>query len=167
MGDSLIADFDWQKRMPLFTVHSYGFPGENVQGLLDRIPSIEKKIASAEIILIMIGTNNIVDQDYTFIDQIKKVIIRLRKTYPHADIIINSLPPIKVEVLVEEAIDHLNKHIEIVTMQTGCCYLSNFEKLEERGAEIFLSDGIHLTPQTYETWARSILEYVAFLLEDD
>ena len=153
--------------MPLFRVHNHGVQGENVQDLLNRLPAIEEEVASAEIILVMIGINNIIGEDYTFIDQLRKIIIRLRKKYPHADIIINSLPPIKVELLVDDAITHLNQNIEEVTRQTGCCYLSNFAKAEEKGLEIFQEDGIHLTGDTYEVWARSILEYVAFLLEDD
>ncbi len=167
IGDSLIADFDWQERMPFFEVHSYGFPGENVQGLLNRLPAIKEEVTTAEIILVMIGVNNIIEQDYTFIDLLRKIIIRLRKNYPHADIIINSLPPIQAQLLVDDAIAHLNSHIETVTMQTGCCYLSNFSKQEEKGMEIFQADGVHLSGTTYDTWARSILEYVAFLLEDD
>ncbi len=167
VGDSLIADFDWQKRMSLYDVHSFGFPGETVEGLLERLPTIEEKVEKAEIILVMIGVNNIIGQDYTFIDMIRKIIIRLRKKYPSAEIIINSLPPIKVQLLVEDAVTFLNNNIETVTTQTGCCFLSNFSKLEEKGFDIFQSDGVHLTPTTYDNWSRSILEYVAFLLEDD
>jgi lysophospholipase L1-like esterase len=167
IGDSLIADFDWQGRMPLFKVHNYGVHGENVQDLLTRLPNIEQEVTSAEIILVMIGINNIISEDYAFIDQLRKVIIRLRKKYPQADIIINSLPPIKIELLVDNAITHLNENIEEIAHQTGCCYLSNFAKTEGKGGEIFQEDGIHLTGDTYEVWARSILEYVAFLLEDD
>lgn len=153
--------------MPFFTVHSYGITGETVQDLLTRLPNIEQEVASVDIILIMVGVNNVIDDDYTFIDQLRKIIIRLRSSYPTADIIVNSLPPIEIELLVENAIDHLNQDIEVISRQTGCCYLSNFAKTEDKGVNIFQEDGIHLTDDTYEIWARSILEYVAFLLEDD
>ena len=44
LGDSLIADFDWQERMHHFEIINYGVPGETAQGLLNRIPSITEKI---------------------------------------------------------------------------------------------------------------------------
>ncbi len=153
--------------MPMFEVHNYGIPGDDVKSLLLRLSHVEKEVSSAEIILVMIGTNNVIAQDYTFIDELRRIIIRLRKKYTTADIIINSLPPINIELLVEGAITHLNDLIENLTIQTGCCYLQNFSKIESPEDKLFQPDGVHLTETTYDKWARSILEYVAFLLEDD
>jgi lysophospholipase L1-like esterase len=167
IGDSLIAGFDWQSRMPSFKVYNYGVPGENIQGLLNRLPVIEKAVESPDIILIMSGINNVIAEDYVFIDILRKIVIRLSNAYPNAEIILNSLPHIKISLLVDDAIRHLNGYIETVSRESGCCYLDNFVKHSERNPDIFLSDGIHLNDETYELWARAFLEYVAFLLEED
>ncbi len=167
LGDYLIAEYDWQKRMPGFEVHSHGFSTENVDGLLKMLPSIEKNSPVPHIILIMTGAINVIDEDYTFIDQIRRIVIRLSNFFPDAEIIVNSLPNIKVPFVVNNAVYHLNKNIKLMASQTGCCYLDNFAVHAQNKVDIFKSDGIHLTRKTYDMWARSILEYVAFLYEDD
>jgi hypothetical protein len=167
IGDNLIADFDWQERMPLFEVHCLGVRKEMVEDLLRRLQKIEESIPEPDIILIMTGINNVINQDYTFVDQIRRIVIRLSNTYPDAEIIVNSLPDIQIPFLVEQAIRHLNSSIENMTRQTGCCYLDNFVHLDGEETHIFNKDGASLTPKSYDKWARSILENVAFLLEDD
>jgi lysophospholipase L1-like esterase len=167
IGDSLIAGYDWQARMPAFKVYNYGVPGEKIQGLLRRLPSIEQAVESPDIILIMSGINNVIAEDYVFIDILRKIVIRLSNAYPNAEIVLNSLPHIKISLLVDDAIRHLNSYIETVSRESGCCYLDNFVRYSDDDPDIFLSDGIHLNDETYERWVRAFLEFVAFLLEDD
>lgn len=167
VGDYLIAEYDWQKRMPHFEVHSFGMPEEKVDGFLQRLPDIEQEIPVPDIILIMTGINNVIEEDYTFVDQIRRGVIRLSNHYPEAEIIVNSLPNIKIDFLVDEAVHHLNESLNGMTTQLGCCFLDNFVKATDSEDSLFLDDGKSLTQQSYDKWARSILEYVAFLLEDD
>lgn len=44
LGDSLIADFNWQARMHHFKILNRGVQGETAQGLLNRIPEIAQDI---------------------------------------------------------------------------------------------------------------------------
>ena len=166
LGDSLIADFDWQGRMPSFTVLNYGVPGEKIEDLLARLPAIEKDVTSPDIILIMSGINNVIAEDYVFIDVLRRIVIRLSNTYPNAEIILNSLPHIKIPFLVDDAVRLLNDNIHSVSQESGCCYLDNFVKYSDKGIDIFQKDGINIKEETYESWARSFLEYVAFLIEE-
>lgn len=166
IGDNYIADYDWQHRMPYFEVHSHGIAQEKVEQLLARIAEVEKSVNAPDIIVIMTGIANVLEGDYTFVDQIRRMVIRLSNRFPEAELIVNSLPNIKRTFLVEEAIFHLNININTMTRQSGCCYLDNFAKIaKNRG--IFEEDGVTLTPAANDRWARSILEFVAFLLEDD
>ncbi len=167
LGDYFIADYDWQKRMPLFDVHCYGLGKEKVEGFLQRLTRILDTAPTPDIVLIMTGINNVIDNDYTFVDQIRRGVIRLSNYYPEAEIIVNSLPNIKADLLVDEAIHHLNLSLNEMTTQLGCCYLDNFANLAQANKKIFKKDGLSLTAKSYDSWARSILEYVAFLLEDD
>lgn len=167
IGDYLIANYDWQKRMPFFEVYSYGFPLNKAEEILKKLPQIEKKTSSPDIILIMAGINNVIAKDYTFVDQIRRMVIRLSNIYPETEVIINSLPNIRVPFVVEDAVYHLNKNIQLMASQTGCCYLDNFAIQAEKETDLFTKAGIDLTDKTYDMWSRSILEFVAFLFEDD
>lgn len=166
LGDSLIADFDWQTRMRHFEILNHGVPGETVQGLRNRLPALTKTLASPDLILIMIGTNNLIIEDFSFMESLRQVILTLTTNYPTAEVITNSLFPCQLPWVPPKTIQRINTAIETLTKQTGSCYLKMFDKFEP-SQEFFLDDGIHLTEKAYDIWAKSILEYVSFLIEDD
>ena len=167
LGDFFIANYDWQERMPFFQVYSFGVMDEKVNGLLTRLPEVENKVHKPDIILIMSGMNNVIEHDYTFVNQLRRIVIRLTNRFPETEIIVNGLPLAKIPVVVDNAIHHLNLNIKEMTGQTGSCYLSNFDIMAEKGESIFKQDGINLTSEAYDKWARSILEYVSFLFEEE
>jgi len=167
IGDSLVADFDWQARMPFFDVKNYGVPGETTQGLLERLPSIIEKVDNPLIVLIMTGTNNVLNEDYSFVDLLDKIIIELSNANHETEIIVNSLFPINVPALSKEGIIRINKDIEELTRKTGSCFLNMYDRFENSEAQLFLEDGVHLNDKAYSLWARSIMEYLSFILEDD
>lgn len=165
LGDSLIADFDWQARMNHFKIMNYGMPGETVQGLRNRIPSIATEIKTPELILVMTGTNNLIIEDYGFIESLRLISIQLTSLYPTAEVIINSLLPCRLPWIETDVLKRVNQAIEAMAQQTGSCFLDMFTKFKPN-SEYFQEDGIHLTPKAYDLWSKSILEFVAFLIED-
>lgn len=165
LGDSLIADFDWQARMRHFKILNYGVQGETVQGLRNRIPAITEDLETPELILVMIGTNNLIIEDYSFLSSLRQLTIQLTSRYPTAEVIINSLLPCQLPWVTMEAIERINQTIDTMTQQTGSCYLDMFSKIKPN-SDFFQIDGIHLTPKAYDLWSKSILEFVAFLIED-
>lgn len=167
VGDSLVADFDWQQRMPLFDIINYGIPGETVEGLLDRMPALQKKVEAPQVILLMIGANNLWANDFSFLGNLMEIIVSLTNDFAASEIIVNSLLPFKLPGVAQDAIVELNTHIETMTKQTGSCYLDMYAKFSNTAIDVFQEDGVHLTNPAYNIWARSILEYVAFLLEED
>lgn len=166
LGDSLIAEFDWQARMHHFNILNYGVPGETVQGLRNRIPEMTKDLETPELILVMIGTNNLIIEDYSFLDALRQVTVLLTSRYPTAEVIINSLLPCQLPWVGMEALEQMNQAIDTMTQRSGSCYLDMFSKFKPN-SDFFQSDGIHLTPKAYDLWSKSILEFVAFLIEDD
>lgn len=166
LGDSLIADYNWQERMHHFKIINFGMPGETVQGLLNRIPSIAESVKNPELVLLMIGTNNLIIEDYSFLDSLRQLIIQLTASYPAAEVITNSLLPCQLPWLSMKALTKLNQEIESMAQQTGSCYLDMFSKFNPT-PEYFQKDGIHLQPKAYELWSKNILEFVSFLIEDD
>lgn len=167
IGDSLVADFDWQARMPFFEVANYGTPGETTQELLERLPSIIKELENPRIILIVTGTNNVLNEDYGFIETLDEIIIKLSKAFHETEIIVNSLFPISVASLSEKALVRVNKNIEELTEKTGSCFLNMYDRFARSDAQLLLEDGVHLSEKAYDLWSRSIMESLAFLLEDD
>ncbi len=165
LGDSLIADFDWQARMGHFNILNYGMPGETVQGLRNRIPAIAEEVQPPELILVMIGTNNLIIEDYSFLEPLRQLNIQLTSRYPTAEVITNSLLPCQLPWISMETLQRMNTAIEAMTRQTGSCFLDMFSKIKP-DPEFFQSDGIHLQPKAYDLWSKSILEFVAFLIED-
>jgi len=167
LGDFFIANYDWQKRMPFFKVNSYSVMDEKVKGLLTRLPEVIRAVKDPNIILVMSGMNNAIEYDYTFLDNLRRIVITLTNRYPNSEVIVNSLPLARIPMVVDNAIHHLNQGIKKMASETGSCYLDNFDILAQKDSPIFEKDGLHLTADTYEKWARSILEYVSFLFEDN
>ncbi len=166
LGDSLLTDFDWQERLTHFAVLNFGIAGETAQGLLNRLPSIHEQVVDPQIIWIMTGTNNLLLEDYNFSETIQQIVVSLSHWYPMAEIIINSLIPLQIPWLDKDEMQRINKAMEALSLQSGCCFLDMFAKFSA-DVGLFRADGIHFTEKGYKLWARSILEYIAFLLEDD
>lgn len=167
IGDSLIADNNWQGRMPFCTVHNFGVPGATTSDLLASLASLGNRVPSPAAILIMIGTNDLLSGKTGFVDTIRQVVIQLSQTFPTAEIIVTSLLPMQLSSPNRESIQWVNEEIKTMTMQTGSCFLDIFTKFTQAGDGLFQNDGVHLTGRAYDIWTKSLLEHVAFLLEND
>lgn len=167
LGDSLIADNNWQQRMPQFTVHNLGVPGSNTRDLLMSLSALKHKYPRAGIIMVMVGINDLAVGNYRFTENLKKVVVTLSHEYPGAELLVNSLLPIQLPHLGLSAIPLLNDTIAGICRLTGSCYVDLFSRFEQAEGEMFQADGIHLTKEGYELWSRTVLEHIAFLVEDD
>ncbi len=167
LGDSLIADHDWQKRMPLYKVHNLGVPGAVVSDLHSSLSSIKENHPHADIIMIMIGTNDLLNDNLEFATPLKQIIVQLHQDYPLAELLISGLFPMELPHLSYDTVPTLNAQIEATTMQTGSCFLDAHKRFSRSNNQIFQDDGVHITDTAYEIWARTLIEHIAFLIEDD
>ncbi|MGB3209735.1 MAG: GDSL-type esterase/lipase family protein [Desulforhopalus sp.] len=167
LGDSLVADHDWQKRMPSFKIANFGVPGVLATDLLASLPDIKQKAEYADVIMVGVGTNDLLSGDQDFISTLKKIFVQLSHEYPTAEIVVNSIFPMKLPELPDYTIPNLNSHIEAFSMQTGCCFLDTHSRFSDSDQPIFQEDGVHITEEAYEIWARVLLEHIAFLIEND
>ncbi len=167
LGDSLVADYDWQSRMPSYKISNFGVPGAVTADLLASLPDIKQQAKYADVILIMVGTNDLLSGDYEFINTLKKIFVQLNQDFPTAEIVVNSLFPMEIPDLPDYTISNLNCHIEAFTMQTGGCFLDVHRRFCDSDKTIFQEDGVHITKEAYEIWARALLEHIAFLIEND
>ncbi len=167
LGDSLVADHDWQARMPSFKVENLGVPGATTHDLLTSLPNIKPKGADAEVIVVMIGTNDFLSGNDEFLPQLKNILVDLSHDYPASEILVNSLLPMKLANLPHNSISSLNTHIEAITMRTGCCFLDVHKRFIGSDKQLFQEDGVHLTAAAYGLWERALLEHIAFLVDND
>ena len=167
LGDSLVADYDWQSRMPSYKVTNLGVPGALTADLLSSLPDIKQQVKYADVILLMVGTNDLLSGNFEFINTLKKIFVQLSHDFPTAEVLVNSLFPMELPHMSDYTIANLNSHIEALTMQTGCCFLDTHSRFSDSDQMIFQEDGVHITETAYEIWARALLEHIAFLIEND
>ena len=168
IGDSLIEFFNWQKRFPDRKIHNFGSAGETAEGLLARLPKIIRRFEVPELVMIMIGTNNLAMEDYGFPVTYTGIIGLLQENYPQATIVMTSLLPVQLYFL-GEAVPRINRRLQSVAREKNIIYLDLYPLfLGPDGKpirEYFDIDGVHLSDQGYETWARAIEDAVFPVLD--
>lgn len=167
LGDSLVAGYSWQQRIPKFTIKNCGVPGATTHELLSSLPKLKTYYSSARMIMVMIGTNDLVMENYAFIEDLKKIIIFLTRNFPGSELLVNSLLPMHLPHLGKDTIPRINNLIADICGNTGSCYVDVHSRFLQGGGKFFQADGVHLTIEGYELWARTVLEHIAFLLEND
>jgi lysophospholipase L1-like esterase len=167
LGDSLIADYDWQAHMSSYKVHNFGVPGAMTDDLLASLPEIKSRVEAADVILVMIGTNDLLNGNDDFLLTLKKILVRLSHDYPTTEILVTSLFPMNLPHLPANSVASLNCHIEAITMRTGCCFLDAHRRFLGSDKQLFKEDGVHITAAAYSLWTRALLEHLAFLIDND
>lgn len=163
IGDSLIEFFNWQKRFPDNHVHNFGSAGETAEGLLARLPNIFKRTLSPDLVMIMTGTNNIAMEDYGFLSTYEKIIDLLQAKYAQTVIVMTSLLPIELFFL-GDAVIRVNKRLKAIARDKNIIYLDLYPlflgKNKKAIASYYEADGVHLSTEGYEVWARALEETV-------
>lgn len=159
IGDSLIEFFNWQKRFPDYQVHNFGSAGETAEGLFSRLPGIINRVTEPDLVMIMTGINNIAMEDYGFLFTYEKIIGLLRESYGQAAIVMTSLLPIELFFL-GEAVPRVNKRLAETARNMHIIYLDLYPLfLDEVATPVkafYDADGVHLSPEGYEVWARAL-----------
>ncbi len=167
LGDSLVADHNWQARMPSYKVENFGVPGATAADLLASLPTLKTEVTGAEVIVVMIGTNDLLTGNDDFLVQLKSIFVELSHDHPGAEILVTSLLPMNLPHLPSNTVSSLNSHIEALTMRTGCCYLDLHKRFAGFDKQLFQEDGVHITDAAYAVWERGLMEHIAFLVEND
>jgi lysophospholipase L1-like esterase len=139
MGDSLIEFFNWQKRFPDHHVYNFGSAGETAEGLLARLPNIIPRVQSPDLVM--------------------KIIALLQESYAQATIVMTSLLPIELFFL-GDAVHRVNKRLRGIARDKHIFYLDLYPKFLDVNARAitayYEADGVHLSEQGYEVWAKAL-----------
>jgi len=109
--------------------------------------------------MIMSGINNVAMEDYGFLFTYEKIITHLRETYRQTTIDMVSLLPVDLFFL-GDAIPRVNKRLKDIAQNNTILYLDLYPLfLDENSRTItscFEADGVHLSIEGYEVWAKAL-----------
>lgn len=112
-------------------------------------------------IIITFGTNNTSSSDTAFQQQYRSALDAIKKAWPHADIIINTIPPVAQtrsgSAEVQQAIDEFNLKLAELAQEDGYYLLNSCEALKNETtgfakAEYMIEDGLHLNEKGARAW---------------
>ena len=163
LGDSLFAFYDWQRRFPDCVIVNRGVPGETVAGLLARVADEVRFAETADMVIIMIGTNNLAMDDYAFLADYGGILHRLRDLLPESRLVVTSLLPLRLHWLGANAVTDINVLLLELAGRLGADYLDVFDAFAPDGivdGACFLEDGVHLTDEGYKRWAMVLEDFL-------
>ena len=156
VGDSLIEHFDWQGRLPAYRVSNMGLSGETVTELLSRTHGLCKLSPHPDWLLIMIGTNNLWMNDFSFMPDYEKIIEIFQAELPGTKITINSIFPIQLPWLSQEGLTRTNTMLQELAGRKKIKYLDGGLIFAGAAQTCFEADGVHLSGYGYQLWADAI-----------
>lgn len=156
LGDSLIEFYNWQNRFPSHAVVNAGRAGETVAGLLANLPRLLRSCPEPDRVCIMIGTNNLLMEDYAFLPDYRRILDRLTPLVDPARITITGLPPFQASHLAPSAIPRMNAGLLQLCREKKTTFLDLFSAFTTGAPAIaacFAEDGVHLSDLGYAIWS--------------
>ena len=151
-------------------IFNFGIAGDTTQGVLYRLQNGEGKGFSPKAIMLMIGTNNTMQNNAAEIAEgIGAVVLELEKDFPKAKILLLAVfprntpgDPVRATIAeINKKISKLNDGEKVYFMDIG----DNF--LDKNGfisADI-MSDALHPTTKGYEIWAEAVKDKLRALIK--
>lgn len=160
LGDSLIALFDWQHVLPDLDCVNLGVPGETVAGWSALTLQAAQRYPEVRYMVIMLGANNLWQQDYSFIPQYRDLLADLGRLYPRTEIAVCSLLPHELSWLGPSAVPRLNEALRAMVVEQGCSFLDVCTPFLAQGAGCFMGDGVHLSKTGYDLWSQELEKWL-------
>lgn len=164
-GNSITRGSDFQQYFPNKKIINLGYAGDNMTGMLRRVPMLQATNPSK--IFIMAGTNDLfhitVDE---FEDRYNRLLDAINDSVPNAKVYVQSVLPmnqdLKSNAPSDEKIRQANKCLSKIAVRRHLTYINIYDSYVQEGklpANI-TPDGVHLLPSYYDKWASSIEPYV-------
>lgn len=159
VGDSLIEYGDWLQLLPGREVVNLGRSGEAVEELRERAPNLVGRRPIPDLVLVMIGTNNVAMERFDFLETYADILEIFRAAWPEAVLLINSLLPMELNYLAPATIPRLNDRLRVLADRQKARYLDAWRVLVDQNGRVLpgvLEDEVHLTARGYRLWADAL-----------
>ncbi len=163
VGDSMIEYGDWDRYLPGREVHNLGRSGESVGELRQRARLIVSRPEVWDLVLVMIGTNNVAQQHLDFLGEYAEILAIFKKAWPQARLVVNSLLPMDLYYLAPETVARVNDGLRRLAERCGAGYLDAWGGLTDATGLVLdgvLADEVHLTDRGYQLWASVLQEFL-------
>lgn len=170
LGNSLTELFDLDYYFNDSTILNCGIVGEFTEGLVKRAATIVR--LKPEKLFIEIGINDMIEQISLnkICENYEELIRIIQKESPDTKIFIQSNLPVIInrpslftgDKEVNELIKEQNENLKVLAKSANCVYIdlySAFAK-EKNKESLFILDGIHLTPKSYNIWKDVVMPYL-------
>lgn len=163
VGDSMIEFFDWQTRFIDLEIKNLGRSGESVEELQDRAFSIVDQNTAPDLLLIMIGTNNVAMESFNFIVSYEGIIETFKEAYPETTLVVNSLLPMELNYLAPDTVARVNSSLESMAAASGALYLDVWSAMVDKTCQVqegILEDEVHLSSKGYRVWSIELENFL-------
>lgn len=161
VGDSLTMWFPTDKLSKNNLWLNQGISGENTTQILRRLKYKDFGQTRPDRIFVMAGVNDLRQgaSDQTILNNHRQIMRQLKKDYPQAEIIVQSILPTRFASIPDRRLRSLNQQLENITTQEGVSFLNLYDIFLNQEGQLrreLTTDGIHLSMAGYETWSWSI-----------
>lgn len=164
-GDSITYGGDWKEAFNTHRVINFGYPGDTLQGMTDRVDML--KTVNPNYVFIMGGINGLkvfgVDKSIAMYTQL---IEDIKDALPSARIIVQSCTPVTKDMEktygTNEEIVRFNTELMKLSEIEGVGFIDVWSLYEVDGQldEEKTKDGIHLKTEYYKEWYDLLEKYV-------
>ena len=163
VGDSMIEFFDWQDRFPDREVKNLGRSGESVEELQVRTLSIVDRHEAPDLVLIMIGTNNVAMENFNFLAAYEGILDTFQEAYPETTLVVNSLLPMELNYLAPDTVARVNSSLNSLAATANALYLDVWSAMVDKSGcvlEDILEDEVHLSFHGYRIWSAELEKFL-------
>ncbi len=169
VGDSLTDTFEWHEYFSDLEgsiVLNRGIAGDTIDDLIHRFDVTFSSEYDSQKVFIMIGINDMVEEDFRidiFVKKYKVLLEKLLVFLPPERICIQSILPVRRENISNMTVKRVNESLRSNSDEKGLCYVDLYEKLADSKGQLdekYSLDGIHLTSEGYRVWLETIESYL-------
>ena len=176
LGDSITAGWSgagkgvWASDYEPLKAANFGIGGDTTRQIIWRIENGELDGLKPKVVVLMIGVNNIFQNNGTdeeIAKGVSEVIKRIQEKTPDSKILLQSILPLKAEVFDKrvQSVNALVKEIKGPQI-TWFDLTGTFRGADGKSiTDLYVEDGTHLGPKGYEVWAKELTPKLNGLLK--
>ena len=151
----------WNRYYATRNAANFGIPGDRVENLLWRIENGEVDTIKPKVVVVLIGTNNVlIDTPAEVAEGIGKVVKRLRTKLPESKVLLLGIFPRSArQDMTRERNRAVNERIEKLDDGRFIFYQDLESKFIEPDGSItreIMPDALHLSREGYQIWAEAM-----------